>query len=147
MPTASKLVAAVIFAGLGLAAVNTLLPHLAEGTRVGWLRQVAAIIGAVLGWTTIGAAGRLNRYGEAAGAGLRTVVYMVFWTLLLASVYLMIQGSMRGQYPGPVEAVLGVFDIMQAQGRLLLEADVLLVLTLGGLFGGLATEWAARRWT
>ncbi|WP_395006431.1 TrgA family protein [Cypionkella sp.] len=147
MPTASKLVAAVIFAVLGFAAVDALAAHLPEGTSVGWLREITTIIGALVGWFTLGSRGKLNSYGDALGAGLRTNVYTVFWTLLLVSISLMIKRSMGSRYDGPIEAVLGIFDIMQVQARLLLQVDVMVILVLGGALGGLATEWAGRRWT
>jgi hypothetical protein len=50
-------------------------------------------------------------------------------------------------YDGPMEAVLGVFEIMLDYGRMMLQPDVLGVLAVGGILGGMLAEWAGRRWS
>lgn len=154
MPTASRLAAAIAFAILGFLAAHLYASHLPPESVVGRLREVSALVGAVVGWWTLGreigkqhTGERKSRgYGNAFGAGVRTAVVMVFWVLLGFSIYLMVRKSMHMMYDGPMEAVLGIFDLMLEYGRKLAEADVLATLFVGGGLGGVLTEWAGRRW-
>jgi len=45
MPTASKLAAAVVFAVVAFLTLHTLIPHLPEGTQLGYAREISAAIG------------------------------------------------------------------------------------------------------
>ena len=146
MPTAAKLVAAVIFAGMAFLVAHDFVTQMPHGSAPKGLRELAAVIAGFLGWATLGAEARRPRFADAAGAGLRTSLFAVFWSLLALAIYLMIKQSMSGKYDGPVNAVLSVFDIMYAQGLLLLQPKVLGILGAGGMLGGLVTEWVARRW-
>lgn len=145
MPTASKLAAAVAFALVAFLTLQTLVPHLPEGTQLGYAREISAAIGFLVGWLILGrATGR--GYRDAVNSGLVTAVAVVFWALLSFSIYLMIRKSMRMMYDGPMEAVLGVFELMLEYGRTMLVPDVLGVLLVGGVLGGLFAEWASKQW-
>lgn len=145
MPTASKLAAAMAFALVAFLTLNTLVPHLPEGTQLGYAREISAAIGFAVGWLILGrATGR--GYRDAVNSGLVTAVAVVFWALLSFSIYLMIRKSMRMMYDGPMEAVLGVFELMLEYGRTMLAPDVLGVLLVGGVLGGLFAEWASKQW-
>ncbi len=85
-------------------------------------------------------------YGEAAGSGLRTSVTLVFFALLGFSTYHMIMQSTKMVYDGPMDAVLGIFDFMMENGQAMLTAGVLGILGVGGVLGGIAAEWASRKW-
>ena len=146
MPTAAKLIAAVVFAIVALLAAVTFVPHMPEGHQIGLFRELTAVIGFIVGWLVMG--GLVGKgYGEAAGSGLRTSVTVVFFTLLGFSIYLMVKKSYKMAYDGPMEAVLGVFQIMLEYGQMMLVPDVLGVLAVGGVLGGIIAEWAGRRWT
>ena len=145
MPTASKLAAAVAFALVAFFTLQTLVPHLPEGTQLGYAREISAAIGFLVGWLILGrATGR--GYKDAVNSGLVTAVAVVFWALLSFSIYLMIRKSMRMMYDGPMEAVLGVFELMLEYGRTMLVPDVLGVLLVGGVLGGIFAEWASKQW-
>jgi hypothetical protein len=145
MPTAAKLVAAVMFAAVGFLAAEAFKPQMPQGTPFGPFSLVVAGIGFLTGWIVMG--GLVGRgYGAAAGYGMRTSVTVVFWALLLGSIYLMVEMSMKMRYDGPMDAVVGIFELMAEHARLLLDTDVLMVLGIGGVAGGCAAEWAARRW-
>lgn len=145
MPTASKLAAAVAFALVAFLTLHTLVPHLPEGTQLGYAREISAAIGFLVGWLILGrATGR--GYKDAVNSGLVTAVAVVFWALLSFSIYLMIRKSMRMMYDGPMEAVLGVFELMLEYGRTMLVPDVLGVLLVGGVLGGIFAEWASKQW-
>jgi hypothetical protein len=146
MPTASKLAAAVAFALVAFFAANAFASHMPEGSNPGWIREISALTGALVGWLTIGRHGAGRTVTETAGAGMRTALITVFWALLGFSIYLMIRKSMRLIYDGPLEAVLGIFDVMIEQGKQMGQVDFLAILGIGGALGGMFTGWAGRRW-
>ena len=146
MPTASKLVAAVAYALLGFLAAQTFVKYLPEGTPLGYFREMTAAIGFIVGWLVMG---KLNRkgYREAINTGLVTALILVFWTLLAFSLYFMLRKSMRMMYDGPMEAVLGIFQLMFDYGKMLVQPDMIGVILIGGIVAGLVTEWAGKRWS
>lgn len=146
MPTASKLVAAVAFALLGLLAAQTFVKYLPEGTPLSYFREITAAIGFIVGWLWMGKLTRKG-YREAINSGMVTALILVFWALLAFSLYFMLKKSMRMMYDGPMEAVLGVFQLMFDYGKMLLVPDMLGVIIVGGMVAGLVTEWAGKRWS
>jgi len=146
MPTAAKLVAAVLFAAIGLMAAMAYVPQLPEGSQIGRLREVCAGIGLSCGWFVMG---RLvgKGYGAAMGFGVRTSVTVAVWALLFFSIYEMVVQSTRMRYDGPMEAVVATFGILLDYGRLMLAPEVIGVLLIGGLVGGMLTEAVGRRWS
>lgn len=147
MPTAAKLMSAVAFALVALWASVAYVPHLPEGTDVGYLREIMAALGVVIGWRSLGR--HVGRgYREALGHGLRTSLLLVFWALLGFSAYTMLLRSTRQIYRADAgKALLDVPRIMLDYGMLMLAQDVLVALVVGGMLAGLAAEWTARRWS
>jgi hypothetical protein len=145
MPTAARLFAAVVFTLVGFLAAEVYKPGMPEGTQFGLFSPIVAAIGLFCGWTVAGVLVG-GSYGAAAGHGIRTSATIVFWALLLFSVYEMIQRSMKMRYDGPMEALVGVFRLMLDYGALLGSVPVIVVLGVGGVLGGWAAEFAARRW-
>ncbi len=145
MPTASKLVAAIVFAVLAWFTSELIKPLLPEGTPVGLFSQGNAVIGFVSGWLIMG-----PRSGEgmrnAIGGGLTTAAAMVFWGLLIYSIMQMIKLSLRKYYDDPLEAVVGVFQLAMEYGRLIATPTVVGTLVIGAILGGWLTEKASRRW-
>ena len=146
MPTASKLVAAVVFALLGAVAAQTFIKHLPKGTPLGHFLEITAAIGFIVGWLVMGKLTRKG-YREAINSGMVTALILVFWALLVFSLYFMLKKSTRMMYDGPMEAVLGVFQLMFDYGKMLLVPDMLGVIIVGGMVAGLVTEWAGKRWS
>ena len=146
MPTASKLVAAVAYALLGFLAALTFVKYLPDGTPLGYFREITAAIGFIVGWMVMGKLTRKG-YREAINSGLVTAMLLVFWALLAFSLYFMLRKSMRMMYDGPMEAVLGVFQLMFDYGKMLLVPDMLGVILMGGIVAGLVCEWAGKRWS
>lgn len=147
MPTATKLVSALIFAFVGLWAALAYVPQLPEGMYVGLFPQIMMVLGFLVGWRGLGrAAGR--GYGESVGHGLRTSFLLVFWALFGFSTYTMLLRSTKQIYRAdPGRALLDIPKIMMEYGRLLAAPEVLTALIVGGIVGGLAAEVAARRWS
>ena len=145
MPTAAKLVAAVLFALLAAAGAVLYIPLLPEGTQTGWLIPGGAGLGLICGWLVMGAnVGR--SYGEAVATGLRTIVTTVFFAVLLFAIYVMIMRSMHMLYKGPLEALLAVFAIMLEYGKRMVDRTFIGTLALGGAIGGVIAEFVGRRW-
>jgi hypothetical protein len=145
MPTAAKLVAAIVFAALGFMAAELFKPAMPEGTQFGLFSPICAGIGLLCGWIVMGPLAGFGT-GAAMGSGVRTAATIAFWALLGFSIYEMVLRSMKLRYDGPMEAVLAVFDLMLERGRLMLMPELLGLLLVGGLLGGVVVEWAARRW-
>ncbi|NEY91337.1 TrgA family protein [Tabrizicola oligotrophica] len=146
MPTAPKLTAAVIFALVAAIAAHLFIPALPEGTQVKLFREISAAIGFLCGWLIMG---RMTGRGmvEAINRGLVTSVSILFWCLLVFSIYFMIRKSTRMMYDGPMEAVLGIFEMMLEFGMLLKSPATPVALAAGGVLGGMLTEAASRRWS
>jgi hypothetical protein len=145
MPTAAKLVAFVAFLMTGFLAAEAFKLGMPPGMSFGPFSLVIGIIGGICGWRI---AGRLAGHGYSAsvGYGLRTSVTIVFWGLLVYSTERMIQRALDMLYNGPVEAVLGIFQLMFELSQKVATPEVLTALVVGGVFGGAAAEWASRRW-
>ena len=145
MPTAAKLVAAIAFALLGLFTAELIKPLMPEGTQFGFFREVCAAIGALCGWRVMGElTGRT--YRAAVESGLRTMLTMVFWSILLLAIYHMVLESMKRRYDGPIEAIQAIFSISLDYLQIMVDPGVIAALLLGGMLGGVLTEWASRRW-
>jgi hypothetical protein len=144
MPTASKLVSAVVFAALAYLVADLYVPGMAGSPVVGFLREGCGLIGMLCGWMVMG---RLVGKGmrAAAGSGFRTSATILFWCLLGFSIYEMVKNSTKKIYDGPMEAVLAIFDIMVKYARFAVTPEVLGTLAVGGILGGMLAEWVSRR--
>ena len=144
MPTAPKLIAAILFALLAYFVSDLYKPLLPEGTQVGLLSPVNALIGAFVGWTVMG-----RRAGDtmraALGYGLTTMAVIVFWSLLVWSAYIMVRRSTRLYYDGPIHALQDMFSLMVSYAALGATWEVIGSLVVGSLVFGWLTEQVARR--
>ena len=145
MPTAAKIIGAVLFAALTLLLATLYIPQLPKGTQLGYFRQITAGIGFFCGWLVMGSQVGYG-YRAAAEAGLRTSLIIVFWALLGFSIYIMVDRSMKMMYDGPMEAVLGVFQLMFEYGKKLVVVELIVTAVFGGILAGQATEWVGKRW-
>lgn len=145
MPTAARLAAALAFAAVGFFTAELYKPGLPPETQWGRFTAICALIGLLCGWFTMGRlAGRGTR--ASLGAGLRTAAVMLFYAMLLFSVYEMILRALRKRYGGVFEAIEGMFDLVLVYGAALLRPEPLAVLVGGGLLAGLFVEWVSRQW-
>lgn len=145
MPTAAKLVAALAFAVLGYLAAEVFKGTMPERTVWGYFTPVSAVIGLVCGWGVMG--GLVGRgYQAAIGFGLRTMVQAVLLVVVVFSIYGAVLRSTKLSYDGPMEAVLGMFQLaLEYLGKIATQ-PMMGTLLLGGILGGVAAEWANRRW-
>jgi hypothetical protein len=145
MPTGAKAMAAVCFAIVGWMTANAYVPNMPEAGRVGFLREMVGLLGAIVGWRVMGTSVGKG-YVRAIGSGLKTMILLAFFALLLFGIYEMLQLSVRMRYDGPIEAVLDVFQRMMERSVPLLSTGVLGVMLVGGAVAGILTENASRRW-
>lgn len=146
MPTGGKLIAALTFAALAYFLSDLVKPLLPEGTQVGMLSTINALVGAVMGWKVMGkGAGRT--YRQSLGYGFTTLAVTFFWSLLIWSAHVMLQNSVRLRYDGPVEALQEMAVQFMDYARLVADQSVLVPALVGVIFVSWLTEFFARRWT
>lgn len=145
MPTAAKLVAALAFALLGYLAAELFKDAMPERTVWGYFNLVSAGIGLLCGWIIMGDLVG-HGYQASSGYGLRTMIQAVAWVIIAFSIYEAVKRSTKLRYDGPMEAVLGMFDLALEYLVKLGTAPMIGTLLLGGLLGGILAEWAHRNW-
>ena len=147
MPTFAKLLSSILFAAIGFWAASTYNTHLPENVTLPHLVWSMAGLGLVIGWFSMGGSAGKG-YRESMAYGLRTSVLVAFTAMLGLGIILMLRKSVHQMYRGdPFAAVLDVPDLMYQYGRYMLYQDVLVVLAVGGILGGILAEYAARRWS
>lgn len=147
MPTAAKLAAASLMALVAAATAEAFKPQMPAETAFGYFTAVCAAIGAFWGWWIAGA--RAGRGWQAAVAyGLQTAVAVLFWALVLFSLREMMLRALERRYRGPVDAVLGMFEL-GAEYFLLFAQNVTApaILAAGGVVVALIASAVARRWS
>lgn len=145
MPTAARLIAALVLAATAWLVSQTIKPHLPEGTIFGWFDYVNVALGLLVGWITIGS--RSGRGMPAAVSnGLTGAFLLVFWAIFLQASNEMLRQSLRRHYKGPVEALLDIGDLSIGYAKLVLNPDVLVPLLVGAVLAGILAEIAGRHW-
>lgn len=145
MPTASKLISAAAFALIAFIAAELYKTTVPERTEWGQLSLICAGIGLLCGWLVMGTlTGR--GYRAATGYGLRTSVTIMFWILIGFSIYEMVKRSTNLRYDGPMEAVLGSFELAMEFAVSMATVPVIGTFAIGGIVAGALAEWVGRRW-
>ena len=145
MPTASKLVAALLMAVLGWIVSDMIRPLMQEGTDFGIFNQLNAFLGFLAGWITVGRRTG-NGWMAGMGAGITGMMVMVFWGLFLQASYEMYQESLLRRYSDPMEALNGLFKLFWEFLQIMATQDIITVLLASAVVIGLLAEWAARSW-
>lgn len=147
MPTAGKLIGAILFAALAYYVTEQAKLALpAEGAGLTMLSPVNGVLGAILGWRVMGAnAGQ--GFVPATGFGLTTIFAVTFWALLIWSAYTMIERAVSGRYKGPVDALLGMADMMLDNARVIVTPGVVGSAVIGSFICAMITEYFSRRWS
>lgn len=147
MPTGSKLVGAVLFCAIGYYAALQVIPTFPEGTPMTYFPLVIALIGLVNGWFVIGARAGDGINGAIAN-GLRTSLQILFFGLLLFALRRMFIRASDLAYTnsGFGHAIADALTFFMEFFLQSLTVEIWGVLFVGGIVGGLLTEWAARSW-
>jgi hypothetical protein len=146
MPTAARLVAAILLAILGWVLSDLVRPLMPEGTDFGWFNFVNAFIGLWVGW---GVMGRRAGRGFVSGInnGLTGTAVMIIWAIAVHASYEMFRLAMRNRYDGPMEAIAGIFLIGSEFGLMIATVPVIGVAVIGAVIVGTVTESASKRWS
>ncbi|WP_128513711.1 TrgA family protein [Tabrizicola thermarum] len=145
MPTGAKLMAAVSFAVVGFVMANYYAMNMPDASAAGPIREGAAVVGALIGWTVMGPTVGKG-YVEAAGSGIKTAVVLAVAALFLLALREMLDNSVKMRYDTALDAILDVFQTMAQRSRALLSLGVFGTILLGGIIAGMLTENASRRW-
>lgn len=135
MPTLTKLLALLLFAGFAAAAAERYVALYDDPPGHGSLVPYLAALGAAVGWRYIGVrvGGGVAR---AAWVGVQAVLLLVFWALaILGTAEVFARGYAR-HYDGVTEALIGWFDIALEHLARMAEPDFVLFLIGGGVVVG-----------
>ncbi|TNC52725.1 TrgA family protein [Rubellimicrobium rubrum] len=146
MPTSAKLAAAVLFGVLAWFVSELVKPLFPESSGLGRFSEYNALIGLVIGWRIWGRRARTT-WANAVAYGLTSALATTLVTLFLHSLGRMVAQSFRRVYDGPMEALVDVAQLMIKNGQMILTQEVVVTLLVGGVLGGLATEWVARNYS
>ncbi|MDB4053487.1 TrgA family protein [Octadecabacter sp.] len=146
MPTMGRLVGAILFAGLAWYTSLLIIPLFPVGTNLGLFQEVNIFFGLIAGWTVAGPRAGLG-YVAAFSYGLTALVAMVVMALFLNSSVVMVEQSLRKRYDGPGEAVTDVFQMFVDHAIMMATPEIIGTLLIGGIVGGLVTEFFGRRFS
>ncbi len=146
MPTAAKLMAAIIFAIAGYLTADAVRGYLPESAPAKQLTLWSVVIPVICGWRVIGKYVPRGGYRQSINAGVYAMAVAVFFTVGAFAFAEMIERSMNKQYNGPVEAVLNMFGILLELGQLLLHPGPLAIMAVGAVSSGILGLWAHRKW-
>ena len=145
MPDAARLVAALCLALIAFIVSGQVMPLMPEGTDFGYFTYVNIALGLLCGWIVMGK--RAGRGVVAAiNNGATGVAALVFWGLFVQGINEMVRLAMRNRYDGPFEAIMAIFEISLEYAMVLLTPGIILVLVVGAVLSGLATDFAKSRW-
>lgn len=145
MPTAAKLVSAIILAVIGWLCAEMVKPLMPEGQDLSYLAPTCAAVGLVVGWFYLGP--RADRDLGSAGANAGTTIFVqVFLTLFVFSFSEMISNSLRNRYDGPIQALQDIFIIGLETVLEFTTAEIAATAILGGFIASTCAFYAARKW-
>lgn len=145
MPTAARLVAAILLAVLAYILSELVKPLMPEGTAFGAFNFINAFVGLCVGWVVMGSrAGR--GFVNGINNGITGVVVLFIWCLAIHASYEMFRLSMRNRYDGPMEAITAIFLIASEFALTIFTPTVMGAAVLGALIIGPAADFAAKRW-
>ncbi len=145
MPTAARLVSAILLACLAFFASLQVMPLLPEGTNFGYFIHVNVVLGLLVGWIYMG-----RRFGgslvNSINNGVTGAIVLVLCALFLQGAWEMFRLAHRLIYDGPVEAIAAIFTIGLDYFFLIAVPNVWVTLIIGGCLVGLISDMAWKRW-
>ena len=145
MPTAAKLAAAILFGVLTWYVSDLVTRLFPDRADFGRFIQYNAALGAVVGWSVAGGRARTT-WPNAVAYGITAALSIMLLALLVNSLAVMLNQSFNRVYEGPVEALVDVVRLMIDKFLIIATPQIMATLLVGGIFGGLATEWVARKY-
>lgn len=145
MPTAAKLVAALAFAAVAYVVAGLYEPALDIGQRGRYFLPASGVLGLFVGWFIMGRNVGAS-YAGAASRGIATSVWLVFWAAFWFSGYEMILRALDKRYREVTQALGSMLEIGYYYVKLAISLEVVGALVIGGMIGGMLSEFAHRRW-
>lgn len=145
MPTAAKLAAAILFGALAWYVSELVKPLFPDGTNLGRFSEYNGMIGFVVGWRVAGRRARTT-WPNAVAYGVTAALAMLIVTLFVHSFLRMLSQSLRKIYNGPMDALVDVVRMVIESFQMVATTEIMLTLLIGGIVGGLMTEWVARNY-
>ncbi|MEM1274575.1 MAG: TrgA family protein [Pseudomonadota bacterium] len=146
MLTAARLVAALLFAGLGYVAGGFVTDTFPEGISHDWFEPSIAALGLWQGWTVMGKSVGLG-LSAAIGNGIRTSAGVVFFGLIYYALREMFIRSSDLRYTDFGVAIIDALNLFMEYGAQFFSiSPAWSTLLVGGMVAGLLTEGASRIW-
>ena len=145
MPTATKLMSALLVAGLLSAALLLAQRHVSPIELRGPYWAVPAIWGVLCGWIMIPPRTGKSVVWSINAATLATL-FAVIWTIVTFGFAEMLLRSLRGQYRDFGVALEEALEFMVTYATPLAQPEVWATLLIGAVIVGILTEAVARRW-
>lgn len=145
MPTGAKLAASIIFFAIGYYGAMQAKLTFEEGTPATYFNITIALIGFLQGWMVVGSRAGAGMVMGASN-GLRAGAQIAFFGLLLFALRTMFLRSMDLRYSSPGEATTEAMELFLQYFLQSLTIPIWGVLLVGGILGGILTEFAARAW-
>ncbi len=144
-PTAAKLTAGLLFAGLAFVISGLVVPNIPfRGETPIRFGLINAAIGFVMGWRVSGhRAG--DGYAASAAYGVTAAIAILFWVLAFWGGREMIERSLDLYYDDPTEALQEMVQLMLEFSTYLLGNGALVSLALGALFCAFVIEWVGQK--
>lgn len=146
MPTAAKLVAAVIFAITGYLTGEAVRDYLPDSVVARQLTLWSIVIPMVCGWRVVGKYIPRGGLTAAINTGVYAMCVAIFFTLTAFAFAEMIGRSMNQRYSGPVDAVVNMFGVALEFGAYLLHPGPIALMVGGAVISGVLGLWAHRKW-
>ncbi len=144
MPTATKFVAAVLYAAMAFVVTILAMPLIADTTPPANAPLINAALGALVGWFVAGPRAGVG-WVEGISNGLTTTIAGLMFLIILHGGREMIEMSLRKRYSGPIEAIDGMVGFAIEYIVLLTVPHMILILVSSGALAGLLIEQVQRR--
>ena len=145
VPSAHKIVSAVMMAGFAFLASEMFKPLMPEETVFGKFSLVNTVIGLLCGWRILGNRTG-NGYSDAISGGLTSTGMLILWALFIQSLNEMLKLAMRNRFDGLMEGLAAVFEISIEFISYMGDGPFLMFLILGSILIGVIAERVHRRY-
>lgn len=144
-PTAAKIIAGILFAGLAFFVTGLVIPNIPYGDSIPiTFGVVNAAFAFLMGWRLVGRRAG-EGYGFGVAYGLTAAVATLFWVLLFWGGREMIKRSLDLYYDDPTEALEAMVRLMIDFAAYMPGNNAAASLAVGAVFCGLVTEWIGQR--
>lgn len=145
MPTAAKLIAAIMLAITGWFCSELIKPLMEEGRDLSMFSPISAVVGAYVGWRFLGP--RADReLGSALSNTFTTALVQIVLTVFIFALLQMLKNSLRKLYHGPMEALQDVFVISAGYYHEYFTIEFAAGVVLGCALSSWCAFMAARKW-